>query len=142
MTTQAPETFGRDIYCGPATEDADAVFSEVDGVQLVKQDLRHRLTTPSVLGPSGNGDGFFDVGSLLGSTAGTVASYQAKIKRVCLVDQRIASAAVIVTETAANGLVVTTITINCATALGPFRLAFRLDPSATTDSQVQIVEAQ
>lgn len=142
MTAQAPDIFGRDIWCDPITEDADPAMSEVSGIPLVKQDLRHRLRIASVLGPDGDSDGFFDIGQLLGATAGTAASYQSRIKRVALKDQRIKSADVTVTEATAEGLTVTTITLDCKTALGPFRLAFRLDPSATTASQVQIIEAQ
>ena len=142
MTTQAPDIFGRDIKCDPITEDADEFMTEITGIPLVMQDLRHRLLTPSVLGPDGDSDGFFDLRRLLGATAGTAASYQARIKRVALYDQRIKSAQVTVTEVSTNGFVVTTITVAGKTALGPFRLAFRLDPSATTASQVAIIEGQ
>lgn len=141
MTTQSPEIFGRDIYCDPITEDADDRMSEVTGVALVKQDLRHRLRTNSVLGPDGDDNGF-DIGGLLGSTAAQAAKYHGRIKRVALKDQRIDSAAVVITDTTAHGLTVLTIDVQCTTALGPFRLAFRLDPAASTEPQVKIIEAQ
>lgn len=139
--TQSTDIFGRDIWCDPVTEDADDRMSEVTGVPLVKQDLRHRLRTDSVLGPDGDDNGF-DVGKLLGASADTAARYQARIKRVALKDQRIKSADVTIAVATTHGLTVLTITVQGMTALGPFRLAFRLDPSQPTDSQVKIIEAQ
>lgn len=142
MTTQAPD-FGTDIFCDPATEDADDLFSEVSGVALVKQDLRHRLTTDSVLpSPEGDDDGY-DLRKLLGATAGNSASYQARVKRVVLKDQRIASATVDITETdTGKGMRTITVDINGKTAIGPFRLVFLLDPSQSADEQVTIMRAQ
>ena len=153
MTTQAPSTFGVDIWIDPATGDADAMWSTVTGVALVAQDLRLRMQTDS-LPYAGtdlvNGlelaldsaDWGFNLARLAGATAGTAASYQGRLKRVVLKDQRIDSADVVITETTANGLVTLKITIAAQTALGPFRLVFLLDPSAAPGSQLSLIENQ
>lgn len=134
--------FGTDLYCDPVTEDADALFSTITGVPLVAQDLRHRLQVDSVLGPDGEFD-FIDIRRLAGSTAGTASAYKARIKRCALKDQRIATADVIVTESASShGLVTLTITVACTTALGPFRLVFTLDPTIPTATLVDTLVGQ
>jgi hypothetical protein len=133
--------FGRDIAVSALTEDADDIFSEVTGVQLVRQDLRHRLLTDSVLGPDGADNGF-DVRKRLGATVGTAAATQSRIKRVALKDQRIKSAAVSIDEATTGGLRSQTITVICGTALGPFRLVFPLDPSKPTSDLVTAIENQ
>ncbi len=122
MTTQAPSSFGVDIWIDPATGDADSMWSTVTGVALA--------------------DWGFNLARLAGATAGTAASYQGRLKRVVLKDQRIDSADVVITETQANGLVTLTITIAAQTALGPFRLVFLLDPSSAPGSQLSLIENQ
>ena len=126
MTAQAPDTFGVDIFLDPATDDADPLWSEVSGVALVNQDLRLRLQTDQ----------------LLYNGADLAASYQGRIKRVVLKDRRIDSADVIVTEDGTGPLRTLTIAINCKTALGPFSLVFRLDPSQLAGAQLKLIQDQ
>ncbi len=141
MTTQAPSALGVDIGIAPATDDADDLFTEVTGNALVRQDLRHRLTTDSVLGPGGDVDRF-DIRKLLGASAASAVAYQARIRKVVLKDERIASATVVVTVGGTGPLRTLTIDVSGRTALGPFRLVFLLDPNKTTDSLVQIMVDQ
>jgi hypothetical protein len=153
MTTQAPADFGTDIWIDPATGDADAMWSTVSGVALVRQDLRIRLQTDSLPYDSADfaaalplatdsADWGFDLNRLAGQTAGEAATYQGRIKRVALKDRRIDSAAVSITETTANGLTTLRITVACKTVLGPFALVFQLDPAAAPGSQLSLIENQ
>jgi hypothetical protein len=152
MTTTAPD-FGTDVWIDPATGDADPMWSTVSGVALVAQDLRLRLQTDS-LPYAGtdldaalelaldSADWGFDLNRLAGATAGTAAHYQGRIKAVILKDRRIQSATVSIVEASANGLTTLTITIQVQTALGSFKLVFRLDPSSAPGSQLSLIENQ
>lgn len=133
--------FGTDVRVDAESEDADGFFSEVSGVALVKQDLRHALLTDSVLGPGGRDRGF-DVRRLIGANSQGAAAYQPIIKKVCEKDQRIDSASVVIVESGTGALRTLTIAIDAKTALGPFSLIFRLDPSKPLTDQVSVIEEQ
>ncbi len=133
--------FGTDIRVDADSEDADGFFSEVYGVALVKQDLRHALMTDSVLGPGGRDRGF-DLRRLIGSNSIGAAAYQPIIKKVCEKDQRIQSASVVIIESGTGALRKLLVTVACQTALGPFTLIFKLDPSKPIADQVAVIEAQ
>ena len=132
---------GTDIRVDADSEDADGFFSEVSGVALVKQDLRHALMTDSVLGPGGRDRGF-DLLRLIGGNSIGAAAYQPTIKKVCDKDPRIQSSSVAIVENGTGALRTLLITIIAQTALGPFTLIFKLDHSKPIADQVAVIEAQ
>lgn len=133
--------YGTDIRVAADTEDADDLFSEVSGVALVQQDLRHRLLTDSVLpSPTGDASGI-DVRRFAGMPAALLAGQQPNVKRVVLADDRISSATVTITDDGKSPLRTVTITVYCLTALGPFRLVFILS-STDTGTAIRIIEDQ
>lgn len=141
MTTQAPATFGLDIGCSALAEDADELFSAAIGLPVVLQDMRHRLLTDTVLGPGGDAWGF-DLRKLLGATAGTLASYQPRIRKVVLQDPRVKSASVNILENGTGPLRSLSVTVAGMSAFGPFRLIFTLDPTTDPADLAAIIVSQ
>lgn len=118
MAKNAPSSYGKDIRC---YTDADALFSTVTGVDLVKQDAFHRITTDSVLGPGGDGWGF-DCRRLLGMSTRVLAGMQPFLSEVLQRDDRIQSADVTLAATTTRGLADVIIKAACVTEEGPFEL--------------------
>jgi hypothetical protein len=135
MARNAASAYGRDIRC---VRDADALFTEAVGLDVVKQDAIHRLTTDNVLGDDGTGslviEGWgFDVRRLLGMSASKLASHQPILTEVLTRDPRIDTADVQLERTVTAGLEDIVITVDCTTALGPFRLVRRVSDLSADD---------
>lgn len=129
MSRNEPAAYGRDVR---SLNDADALFSEVEGIDVTVQDALHRLTVDNILGGEGVIVGWgFDVRRLIGMTRGELASHQPILNEVLLRDDRIESATITLEQTQNDGLDDVQIDISCTTALGPFSLTRNV--SAITD---------
>lgn len=114
---QNPATYyGLDVAC---VSDADELFSEAEGVQVIFQDAVHRLTVQSVLGPGGD-DWGFDCRKLIGMKQKDLTRMQPTLIEVLTRDDRILTADVTLTETKTNGLIDAEIAVHCETDEGPF----------------------
>ena|SRR5579859_2539825 len=141
MTTAAPSLLGYDVLVDAITEDADALFTGGTGLAVVKQDVRHRLLTDTVLGPGGE-DWGFDVRKLAGAPDSTVTSLLPTIRNVVLKDMRVKTATVTMTTSGTPPMRGVALVVNAVTGAGPFRLVFPLDNSQTTAALVAAIEAQ
>ncbi len=90
MTINAARLYGKDIAC---IRDADELFSEAEGIDVIIQDVIHVLTTDDFLGPGGAGRGF-DLRRLIGKNTAELAGEQPNIVEVVERDDRINSAVV------------------------------------------------
>lgn len=135
MATNPTANYGTDIRC---FQDADPFWSTVTGVDLVRQDAFHRITTDDVLGPDGVAWGR-DVRKLLGAPARDLPAQQAVFQEVLLRDPRIQSATVTLTATSRGGVADVQFVAECTTALGPFELVLSVQEltTATIDAQGQ-----
>lgn len=129
MATNPASYYGTDLAC---INDADELFSEVSGINLIIQDTIHRITTTSVLGPGGD-DWGYDLRNLLGASTAELARMQPTITEVIQRDDRIDTADVTLTATITNGLADIDVRIECTTALGPFTLTRPLSELTTLD---------
>lgn len=112
-------TYGRDVRC---IADANELFDEATGLDLIRQDAIHLITVDDFLGPGGDGRGF-NVLKLVGSTGENLQSYGPQIAQVLTDDERISTADVLLTETkTAAGLSDVAVDIRCNTAQGPFSI--------------------
>lgn len=130
MATNPAIAYGRDVRC---VSDADELWTEITGTDVVYQDALHRITTDDVLGPGGDGWGF-DVRRLLGIPTSKLAAYQPVIVEVLQRDQRIASAEVKLTPTTTNGVVDVRIEVACTTTVGTSFTFIRNVSTITTDT--------
>jgi hypothetical protein len=124
MSRNAPELYGTDVRC---MNDADALFTPTTGLDCIKQDAYHRLTTDDLPGDDGSGGlvivGWgFDVRRLLGTPTSRLRSLEPTLVDVLLRDERIQSARVTLTATTTSGVADILLTVTCTTALGPFTL--------------------
>lgn len=100
--------------------DADALFTEAVGLDVVKQDAIHRLSTDNILGPDGEGWGYNTV-RLLGMPDTQLAGMSPILSEVLLRDERIDTADVAVQPfDNGDGTRSVRILVECDTALGPF----------------------
>lgn len=136
MARNEPTEYGRDFRC---IRDIDEFASEAVGIDVVRQDAIHRITTDDVLGDDGTesliivGWGY-DVRKLLGMPASRLQSQQPLISAKLLRDPRINSASVrLESTTNANGLADVQLTVECLTALGPFDIVSLVSEITTTD---------
>ncbi len=116
MATNEARLYGSDIAC---ISDADELWSEVEGLEVVKQDAIHVITTDDFLGPGGAGRGF-DCRRLIGKNTAELASLQPILVEVLCRDDRINDAQVVLTSTTTRGLADVEIACTCHTDLGPF----------------------
>lgn len=116
MATNPATYYGLDLAC---VSDADELFSDAVGVDIVRQDAIHRLTTDSVLGPNGD-DWGYDCRKLLGMKSDELPRMQPTIIEVLTRDDRIETADVTLESANNNGMHDVVITVQCETALGPF----------------------
>lgn len=135
MARNVPSAYGTDIAC---TRDADALFSSVTGLDVVKQAALHRLTADSVLGPGGDGWGY-DCRRLAGAPASKLQGLQPVLSEVLQRDDRILAADVKITATTTRGLADVRIEATCLTAEGPFDLVLNISDltSATIEEQAE-----
>lgn len=119
MATNASD-YGRDVLC---VLDADELFSDGVGLDIVRQDALHRITTDDVLGDDGTSSilivGWgFDCRRLLGLPASQLAAYQPILSEVLTRDPRVLSADVTLTPTVTNGLADVALRAECRTVTG------------------------
>lgn len=132
MAVNPDLSYGRDIRC---VNDADELWSEVTGLELIFQDTIHVITCEDFLGPRGNKRGF-DTRKLIGKKQAELTQYGPTISEAITRDPRVQTADVILTETKnARGLLDVQITINCTTALGPFSIISLV--SELTEAQLE-----
>lgn len=124
MAVNPASQYGHDIRC---VSDADELWSEVEGLEVVKQDAIHRLTTKSVLGPSDTqeeinaaADWGTDCVELLGMNERELMTKQAEYSIILQKDTRITEADVTLTKVTTNGKTDVKISAFCMTAEGPF----------------------
>lgn len=132
MSENAPNLYGRDIRC---VRDADDLFSEVEGIDVVFQDALHRITTDDILGGDEGiivGWGY-DVRRLVGMPASKLGAQQPIVAEVLTRDPRIQSADVTLTATTTNGLADVLLRANCLTALGPFSIVRKVSELTAED---------
>lgn len=119
MARNTASSYGVDVAC---VRDADALFTSVTGIDVVKQDAIHRLTTDDVLGPGGDGWGY-DTRRLLGLPQSRLAGLQPVLSEVLQRDERVLTADVTLTATrTSSGLADVAIKATCTTAEGSFDL--------------------
>lgn len=120
MAQNTPSAYGTDLLC---IDDADELFSDVTGIQVVAQDAYHRLTNDTVLGEGGE-DWGYDVTKLLGMTTAQIAAMPPTISAALQKDERIQAADVTITQNKRVGSQLWSIIITaiCYTAEGPFTL--------------------
>lgn len=124
MATNPAAAYGRDIKC---FDDADAILSSAQGLDVVQQAAYHRLTNDTVLGVGG-ADWGFNVVKLCGMPMARVAGMPPIISAYLQKDQRIRTAAVSLQPVAAGvGLWRVILTATCITALGPFSLVLGIN---------------
>jgi hypothetical protein len=139
MAINLPAELGRDVRC---MLDADELWTEAEGIDVVRQDAFHRLTTDDVLGDDGTGSllivGWgFDVRRLLGVPVGRLPAYQPILVEVLLRDPRIDQATVRLEPTVTNGLADILLHVECTTAQGPFSLIRRISDLSAADLVAQ-----
>lgn len=135
MSRNAANLYGRDVRC---VRDADKLFTEVTGLDLVRQDALHRLMTDDVLGDDGTGSEVivgwgFDVRRLLGLPPSRLPSYQPILASVLERDPRIDSATVLLEATTTRGVADALLRATCVTALGPFTLIRKVSDLTAAD---------
>lgn len=130
MADNAAGFYGLDIAC--ATNDADELFSEVEGLDVVVQDTIHVLTSDSFLGPGGDARGY-DCRKLVGMLESEAQALQPVLESIIKDDDRISEATVKITFAIESpGIEDVFLDVSCVTAAGPFRF---------TKSVAQLIEA-
>lgn len=127
MATNPASYYGRDVAC---VLDADELFTEAVGIDVVRQDAIHRITTDDVLGDDGTGSlmvvGWgFDCRRLLGLSTLKLTAHQPILAEVLTRDQRVQQADVTLTPVRTNGLADVALFARCVTALGPFEIVIK-----------------
>lgn len=133
MAVNKPSAYGRDVRC---VNDADALWTDVTGLDVVKQDAIHRLTNDTVLGPGGDGWGF-DCRKLVGLNPSELSAYQPVLSTVLQQDDRIDAADVLLTVVTTNGLADVRIAVTCYTAEGPFEFIKNVSELTAADIEEQ-----
>lgn len=122
MAVNAQTEYGFDIATPGRANDADELFTEAVGLDIVRQDTIHLLLSDDFLGPGGDGLGF-DCRRLIGMSDTVLVGLQPVLENVLERDDRILSASVTLTAVknpgGANDVL---IDVTCATAAGPFTL--------------------
>lgn len=129
MASNPAEYYGTDIAC---VADADELFSEVTGLDVVVQDAIHRITTDHILGPNGI-DWGYDCRKLLGGTDRDLRLAQPIITEVLTRDDRVETADVSLTSMSRNGIVDAELTVTLYTAYGPFTFTRLISELTTTE---------
>jgi hypothetical protein len=118
MATNPAADYGRDIRC---VTDADEQFSDATGLDVLYQDLVHRVTCDDVLGPDGDGWGR-DCRRLLGMKTTELKKEEAIYAEVLTRDPRVSTATVKLTPiTSSKGLADVLFDASGTSSLGPWR---------------------
>jgi hypothetical protein len=134
MAQNPAQDYGLDVAC---VVDADELFSEAEGVDVVAQDALHAITQEDFLGPGGDGRGI-DVRKFIGAKQTFLTSQQPIVAEVIERDERISQVDVVLTATTTNGLDDVVIQITGFTDEGPFSLTRKV--SDLTGEQLEAGE--
>jgi hypothetical protein len=128
-------TYGRSIRC---VSDADELFSACEGLDTVFQDIIHRLTTDSILGPNG-ADWGRDFRKMLGMSVAEARLLGPAANEVASRDPRVITAdiEIEITESADGTVADARIAGTVTTSLGPFE--FVLPISQVTDATMRVI---
>lgn len=134
MALNPAQDYGLDVKC---VVDADELFSEAEGVDVVAQDALHAITQEDFLGPGGDGRGI-DVRKWIGAKQTFLTSQQPIVAEVIERDERISHVDVVLTAVTTNGLADIQIEITGFTDAGPFSLTRKV--SDLTGEQLEAGE--
>jgi hypothetical protein len=130
MAENPAQDYGEDIAC---VVDADELFSEAEGVDVVQQDCIHVITQEDVLGPGGDQRGV-DVRKYIGAKQTFLTSQQLIVSEVIERDDRISHADVILTAiVSSNGLADVQIQVSAMTDFGPFSFTKNVSDLTATE---------
>lgn len=129
MAENPAQDYGTDIAC---VVDADELFSEAEGVDVVEQDCLHAITQEDFLGPGGDGRGI-DVRKFIGAKQTFLTSQQPIVAEVIERDERVSHVDVVLTAITSNGLSDVQIEITAFTDAGPFRLTKKISDLTATE---------
>jgi hypothetical protein len=135
MAVNPAADYGRDVL---AISDADELFSDGEGLDVLIQDCLHVVTCTDFLGPGGDGRGF-DVRELIGASSDELESIGPILAEVVERDDRIDSATVTLTKTTSNGLDDVALQIVAESALGPFSITKNVRDLTQSDIQEKTV---
>lgn len=117
--------YGRDLRC---SSDADELFTDAVGLDIVRQDALHRMTQDDILGDDGTGSlviaGWgYDVRKLLGAPQSRLNAAVPIIVDVLLRDERISKAELALDAVSRDGnLIDIASRLSCETKFGPFSI--------------------
>lgn len=131
MAENPAQAYGSDIAC---IVDADELFSEAEGIDVVAQDCLHAITQEDFLGPGGDGRGI-DVRKFIGAKQAFLTSQQLIVAEVIERDDRISHADVILTAIESNGMADIRIDVTAFTDEGPF--SFTKNVSELTPAELE-----
>lgn len=129
MALNPAQDYGVDVAC---VVDADELFSEAEGVDVVAQDALHAITQEDFLGPGGDGRGI-DVRKFIGANQTFLNSQQPLVAEVLERDDRITHADVVLTAIMSNGLADVQIQITGFTDEGPFTFTRKISDLKAAD---------
>lgn len=129
MAQNPAQDYGLDVAC---VVDADELFSEAEGVDVVAQDALHAITQEDFLGPGGDGRGI-DVRKFIGAKQTFLTSQQPIVAEVIERDERISQVDVVLTAVTTNGISDVQIEITGLTDEGPFSLTRKVSDLTGTD---------
>lgn len=131
MAQNQAQDYGIDVAC---VVDADELFSEVEGIDLVAQDALHAITQEDFLGPGGDARGI-DVRTFMGANQSVLTSRQPIVAEVLERDDRITHADVVLTEITTKGLSDVLLDITCFTEEGSFTLTRKVSELTATEME-------
>jgi hypothetical protein len=129
MAENPAQDYGVDVAC---VVDADELFSEAEGIDVVAQDALHAITQEDFLGEGGDGRGI-DVRKFIGARQEFLDAQQPLVADVIERDERINHADVVLTATTSNGLADVQIQITAFTDAGPFTLTRKVSDLKAED---------
>ena len=129
MAQNPAQDYGTDVAC---VVDADELFSEAEGIDVVAQDALHSITQEDFLGPGGDGRGI-DVRTFVGANQSFLTSRQPLVAEVLERDDRITHADVVLTAITTKGLSDVQIDMTCFTDEGPFSLTRKVSDLTAND---------
>src|SRR5258708_3022064 len=116
MAINPAADYGHDVAC---ISDADDLFSEVEGIDLLIQDAINAVTSDDFLGEGGDGRGK-EIRMVMGAPEDELEGAQVVFAEVVERDERINKCEIVLAPTITNGLADVLLEMHCETDLGPF----------------------
>lgn len=129
MAENPAQDYGIDLAC---VVDANELFDEAEGIDVVMQDCLHVITQEDFLGPGGDGRGI-DVRTFIGMRQDELTSRQPIVAAVLERDDRVTRADVVLTAIFTKGLADIRMEIVCFTDLGPFKFTKNVSDLTSAD---------